>query len=1078
MYAGMVEKNQKSYAVNIFDGNPQKETQQPVQGTTIEGVVVGTDDGVTIDFGDKTVKFSSDKIKDAQTGQTRSFEVVQTGSEQIVLREKTQTMQPARGVQTTQVNSTGGALFTISAQDITDNKNSVLYENIEGFLEKEDFKALEEEHESPLEKYNSERLERAVERIKRNRRARAESVLAQREKLDMKAEQAAETAEGQVQGMEAVIADRLKEAGIPATEDNIERISNAIKRSECISDMSAAAKNYIIKNGQQATIDNLYKASHSAAYIPAVDTAVYEELKTGIVSIIEQAGLENNNYTQGIAKEFLAMDIPLTEENFRLREKLDNLSELSVTELVEFAAESVYEGNEPDKAVLTGSTKSDVKAAVQAFGRISDAAVYKAAGISQDGSSKINLELLVSCEAAVSEMEADRQGQVYSSEARAAAVTVRRQLEEIRLKLTIESGMRLSGLGIEIDTAGLEEIVEGLRELENSYYKKLLGGTEGTATDDNIELVRQINESVDRIAGAPADILAATFSSNVNITVSQLAAEAETVTAEYTEKHTVYSKAVNSYEAVMTRPDKEYGDSISKAFGNVSSILASLGLEESEANKRAVRILGYNSIDINAENIGIMKYYDASVREMVDLMKPEITAAMVKAGINPLNMTVAQVSEAARTVTGGDTGVEEKYSSYLVKLEKSGGISEEEKKAYIGIYRLLYQVEKSDGAAVGAVVNAGKQLTLANLLEAVRTKKAGSFDENILDGVKVRAGGYANDISLQINTAYADMLTSSLSQNIEPWKLAGMAEDVVGNTATDENTKVQEFTDRIMNTSVEKLNEELMASGAEASEEYIQNAYDSFKAIYKEASQAGSFLADYGVEDSPHIIEAAKELIGGTSASDIEGFETAEGIEAESLPVTGEELTGILKQYYDRLYEMAGSKLSDVPGAGDRQVMLMDASRMLYSARLAGELAGKGFYEIPVKTGDTVTNMNLTVIHNEESAGRVNVSVNTENGAVNILAGVNGDTVQCLVSAENVTALDVLKGKEELLLRALKHSEDDVEVTVSYTVDKNASTFIFRQGSAYGDMIQNVAGTTDTRRLFEMAADIIGVLAE
>ena len=35
----------------------------------------------------------------------------------------------------------------------------------------------------------------------------------------------------------------------------------------------------------------------------------------------------------------------------------------------------------------------------------------------------------------------------------------------------------------------------------------------------------------------------------------------------------------------------------------------------------------------------------------------------------------------------------EKYSTYLHRLDKEGNISESERKAYIGIYRLLYQIK-------------------------------------------------------------------------------------------------------------------------------------------------------------------------------------------------------------------------------------------------------------------------------------------------------------------------------------------------------------------------------------------------
>ena len=53
---------------------------------------------------------------------------------------------------------------------------------------------------------------------------------------------------------------------------------------------------------------------------------------------------------------------------------------------------------------------------------------------------------------------------------------------------------------------------------------------------------------------------------------------------------------------------------------------------------------------------------------------------------------------------GSDT---ERFSEYLWKLEQSQGISPEERESFIGIYRLIHQIEKTDGAAIGALVSQG-----------------------------------------------------------------------------------------------------------------------------------------------------------------------------------------------------------------------------------------------------------------------------------------------------------------------------------------------------------------------------------
>ena len=66
---------------------------------------------------------------------------------------------------------------------------------------------------------------------------------------------------------------------------------------------------------------------------------------------------------------------------------------------------------------------------------------------------------------------------------------------------------------------------------------------------------------------------------------------------------------------------------------------------------------------------------------------------------------------------------EEKFSKYLWKLEQHQEITSQERDSYIGIYRLLNQIDKTDGAVIGALVNQGAELSMKNLLTAVRTNR-------------------------------------------------------------------------------------------------------------------------------------------------------------------------------------------------------------------------------------------------------------------------------------------------------------------------------------------------------------------
>ena len=98
-------------------------------------------------------------------------------------------------------------------------------------LTKDDYDSLNEEGMS-LEKFGKERLERAIERIKEDRRIKEERLSEGAEKLKVYNEtidRMAETAHAET-GEEKRIAMLLAKADIPVTKDNIEEVEQALDR--------------------------------------------------------------------------------------------------------------------------------------------------------------------------------------------------------------------------------------------------------------------------------------------------------------------------------------------------------------------------------------------------------------------------------------------------------------------------------------------------------------------------------------------------------------------------------------------------------------------------------------------------------------------------------------------------------------------------------------------------------------------------------------------------------------------------------------------------------------------------------
>ena len=119
-----------------------------------------------------------------------------------------------------------------------------------------------------------------------------------------------------------------------------------------------------------------------------------------------------------------------------------------------------------------------------------------------------------------------------------------------------------------------------------------------------------------------------------------------------------------------------------------------------------------------------VKALDEQMQRAFSNMKPAVTLEMIRRGENPLDMNMEQLNQVAQEIQQENgTKEQERFSKYLWKLEQNHEISEEERSSYIGIYRLIAQVEKGDGAALGFLMNQGSDVTMRNLLRAVRQKK-------------------------------------------------------------------------------------------------------------------------------------------------------------------------------------------------------------------------------------------------------------------------------------------------------------------------------------------------------------------
>lgn len=1008
------------------------------KGEVIEGLVSKVSDKISINFNGKEVSVSKSAVRDAKEGEIRKFEIKDISDTSIVLKEVGSDTKDTGTIQAVCTNvETNQTTFKEHLEKSVGEKNAEeeraqkaeeakeKLDDIASRMTAKDYEALMKEG-SVLEAYDVVRLDMALERVKEQRTATEETIEKQVTDGKEQIREMEETAQksdikGKSAAEEAII-ERLIESNLPITDENIEKIGKALELAGSLDKISDKDMNYLISNQKNPTISNLYKASYSSTnmhYQPISESA-WNEIKGQAETILAGAGLEVNEENLANARWLIDHNLELTKENLK---NLTNLKEINdILKSVDFKQEllgkiidSAAKGIPPEQTQMIDNTEKAVKELLDVINKTTDAAIVKAA----ESSDNISASDLKKAEKVLAADSSATQQSQISFDDDIHVITARRQLEEIRLKMTTEAAGTMSSKGIDIHTESLEKIVQELREQENSYYRNLLKESGTAESTENIKILKDTTEKVNQLKELPSYLLGSTVNSRKIETIDSLCIEGNNIKARL-------DKAGATYDTLMTAPRKDLGDSIQKAFHNVDSLLKDMDLEITDANRRAVKILGYNNMTINEESITRIKEYDAKLNGLIRDLHPAATVELVKEGINPLDMPVDELTEKVNELKKelGVTG-EEKYSRYLWKLERESSISPEDRKAYIGIYRLLNNIEKTDGAAIGAVVKAEQDMTLKNLLTAARTIRSGGVNTEVNDKFgALESISFQNEtITDQIQSAfqgekqtdakteYYNTLVNNIMDEITPAKLNEVSK-AEGSTSTD----------NLLNMSVEKLSEALHQAeeGSSLEKEYLQEKVETIQNLAKDSKDAIEFLQDYNIPTSVANLEAAKEFMTGDGniyrkVKDALGKsdekDRASVLDTmEKMPDSledGQAVEAQFNKFKESVSHILNKQLGE-PNITSKDIA--DLKNLRNGIQLVASLGGSRTYEIPLLVGDSVTNINLTIVSGGKENGKIDVTVSSQNlGTIEAGFSVKDGEVKGLIMCNNREALDAMK---------------------------------------------------------------------
>ncbi len=882
------------------------------------------------------------------------------------------------------------------------------------------------------------------------------------------------------------ISNALEAADLPVNEDNMDESMEAYEQAQALEPLNEGAMKYMLDNHLEPSIANLYKAEYSgsANYNGQPETEIdFDALQSQMEQVITNAGLSVNDETIADSKWMIENQILFTPENLAYLEQLKGLKlPADGADVVQAMVTAVSENMRPqDGMLLEGySMKDQAEHAVQIIGEASDEDL--AYIIAHDMELTVaNLE-----EAKQHRGENGNADNTYTENG-LALLKAQRQLEEARLAMSTEANLSLLKQGISIDTEPLVELVEQLKNAENDYYTHLLEASGVPATEENVSIFSETTTKLQAIANVPAYVLGMT---NADVSNIEGVHEAGTVLKD------TFDKANESYEALMTAPRADMGDSIQKAFQNVDDILEDIGMETTEANERAVRILGYNSTEITPDSVLTMKAADEEVQRVFAGLTPKVVVEMIRRNENPLDMDFATLNRTIEEIqqeVGNDD--EEKFSKYLWKLEQNSEISQEERSSYIGIYRLIAQVEKTDGAAIGALVNQGAELTMRNLLTAVRTEHRGGMDVKVDDSF-----GEIDELTRE---------GLSITQQVETAYQSNCVKDVLENM-TPENMRQLLATEEWQNMTPEQLKEAMqqVEEGTDAEQEYYREQMQDLEACAKASQEVYDMLEHFDIPNTVTNVLAAQQymqnrndafrkLFGSYDNTDSITQDDLEAIKEEILERFGEAVKTPkeMAEAQETLAEVAEHALDNMIMIDDNVSSVDIKAMRLVNAQMSifAERAKEENYAIPVLVNGEVTNVELKIVRGTKKKGMVDIMMDINRmGKVAAKFEAKEKGISGLIASDQKDTREFLAEHLGLFSETIQEQDgESVDLSCAFVQNLDLDRFSssvektetgFQLEASQGEKTQEKSSGEDyeiqTSRLYHMAESFIRVIKE
>jgi len=756
------------------------------------------------------------------------------------------------------------------------------------------------------------------------------------------------------------IAQALAEAGLPSTNKNVEVLEQYKDKVESVIEQSERTISNMIRLKSELTINNLYAAKHSGAPKSAENSPTAEQ----IIAVLNMNGIKVTQENMSAARNLMGGKIEITKENIKSYIQIQGtINHIDISELLKKAAKEMKKGQNPGDVMISHEIArefkeleyDEIKQIIEDIKHVDETVIEdtyrKGKSITIGNLQQTlyeNVEKVLQGDDRVS-LEAENDGAVDLNK----IDITKRQLEEIRLSLTLKAALKLNNK-LDIKTTELTKVVEELKGIEREHNADILRNTGTPVTEENIGQMQQTSQRLYNI------------SHNKEVAVSQVVQGEADFTLEGMDEAIQLKYAQDIYEDTGTKPERRFGEGIARVEEQIEHILGLNKIEATPSNIKAAKALVQNNVDITQESVETAKLVLLKIETVLYELRPAVVAQILQEGIRldtmPIDHLIEHIREMQQVIDPN-----QKVAEAILELDQTNQLNPKEREGLIAVYRMLNTITKNETAAIGFLLENEKEPTLGNLFEASKYikqvgSKTGKMDVTIDDKLGMREGDLPTNIRTLIKEATNLPVTG---QNVDSWLNTKNVMDQWLSRITPEELKTY--------LDMDKSLEELVLNDGKLSSSEVGQTTKQVEGLGKLSSRTLNFLKEHHISLTiPNIYWADKMIKNPNLLGDmLKDYENLTGEKIDSSINNNQDkqnIEEILDELENELNEQSTKWLSASQSTQAYSIG-KNLQQMLGTQKEISQ--NEGMYQIPVALHHGMSNLNVYVMKDKEQSNKV-----------------------------------------------------------------------------------------------------------